>query len=229
MLWAPPIVTAARGRKVAFSDTYSPVRVRDRRANRLQRLCQNRVTYPMTPRAKRRDLRRHADAHECCVKSLIGTALVGFGVRQHAWAGSISKRAPSSTRTSQFRVRQNGRLRAPHELVDRALDQGRRDRRHVPLVLTTWRSLGSLPPPLSLRERARFACARRKAPHRVPQRCGGGGLHDVARHFHSILDESGRSAAWLAHLPWVKSRPNRGRLFRVIPQIPQRIRTLRNR
>ena len=36
---------------------------------------------------------------------------------------------------------------------------------------------------------------------------GGGGLHGVARHFQSILDESGRSAAWLAHLPWVKSRP----------------------
>src|SRR4029077_2321449 len=114
------------------------------------------------------------------------------------------------------RVRQKGRLRAPHELVDRALDQARRDRRHVPLVLTTWRSLSSLPPPLSLRERARFACSRRKAPHRVPQRRGGGGFYAVARHFQSILDESGRSAAWLAHLPWVKSRPNRGRLFRVI-------------
>jgi len=66
---------------------------------------------------------------------------------------------------------------------------------------------------------------RRKAPHRVPQRRGGGGLHDIARHFQSILDESGRSAAWLAHLPWVKSRPDRGRLFRVIQRIPQRIRT----
>ena len=82
---------------------------------------------------------------------------------------TLSNRVPSTTRTSQFRVRQKGRLRAPHELVDRALDQGRRDRRHVPLVLTTWRSLGSLPPPLSLRERARFACPRRKAPQGATQ------------------------------------------------------------
>jgi len=53
-----------------------------------------------TPPVKHGDLRGHADAHRCCGKSLIGSALVGFGVRQHARAESISKRAPSTTRTS---------------------------------------------------------------------------------------------------------------------------------
>ena len=43
-------------------------------------LCQ---MPPQTP-VKHRDLRGHSDAHRCCVKSLIGSALVGFGVRQHA-------------------------------------------------------------------------------------------------------------------------------------------------
>jgi hypothetical protein len=39
------------------------------------------------------------------VKSLIGSALVGFSVRQHARAESISKRAPSTTRTFlRFRI-----------------------------------------------------------------------------------------------------------------------------
>jgi len=46
------------------------------------------------------DLQRHVAAHHCGVNSLIGTALVGFGVRQHARRESISKRAPSTTRTS---------------------------------------------------------------------------------------------------------------------------------
>ena len=55
---------------------------------------------PPETRGKHRDLRGHADAHRCCVKSLIGSALVGFGVRQHARPESISKRAPSTTRTS---------------------------------------------------------------------------------------------------------------------------------
>ena len=41
-----------------------------------------------------------SDAHRCCGKSLIGSALVGFGVRQHARAESISKRARSTTPTS---------------------------------------------------------------------------------------------------------------------------------
>jgi hypothetical protein len=34
------------------------------------------------------------------VNSLIGSALVGIDVRQHAQPDSISKRAPSTTRTS---------------------------------------------------------------------------------------------------------------------------------
>jgi hypothetical protein len=47
-----------------------------------------------------RHLRRQFDAHRCCGKSLIGTVLMRFGVHQHARADSISKRAPSTTRTS---------------------------------------------------------------------------------------------------------------------------------
>jgi len=51
------------------------------------------------------DLRAHADAHRCCVKSLIASALVGFCERQHARAESISKRARSTTPTSlRFRI-----------------------------------------------------------------------------------------------------------------------------
>jgi hypothetical protein len=45
---------------------------------------------------KHRRLRGHRDAHRGRVKSLIESALVGFGVRQHARLESISKRAPSS-------------------------------------------------------------------------------------------------------------------------------------
>ena len=52
-------------------------------------LCQIR---PETT-VKHRGLRGHSDAHRYCGKSLIGSALVGFGVRQHARAESISKRA----------------------------------------------------------------------------------------------------------------------------------------
>jgi len=43
-----------------------------------------------------RDLRRHSDAHQCCGKSLVRSALVRVGVRQQARPESISKRAPSS-------------------------------------------------------------------------------------------------------------------------------------
>jgi hypothetical protein len=57
-----------------------------------------------------RHLRGHAEADRCCGQSLIGSALVRFSVGQHARAESISKRAPSTTRTSlRFRV---NRLRA---------------------------------------------------------------------------------------------------------------------
>ena len=54
----------------------------------------------------------HIDAHRCCSKSLTGGVLVGFGVRQHARAESISKRAPSTTRTS-LRVFRIYHLREP--------------------------------------------------------------------------------------------------------------------
>jgi hypothetical protein len=59
---------------------------------------------PETP-GKHLHLRRHVDAYRCWVKSLIGSALVGFGVRQHSRRESISKRAPSTTRPSlPFRI-----------------------------------------------------------------------------------------------------------------------------
>ena len=41
---------------------------------------------PETP-VKHRRLRGHPDAYQCCGKSLIGSALVRFGVRQHARKG----------------------------------------------------------------------------------------------------------------------------------------------
>src|SRR3954452_442733 len=51
---------------------------------------------PPEPRGNHRNLRGDADAHRCCVKSLIGSALVASDVRQHARAESISEPAPSS-------------------------------------------------------------------------------------------------------------------------------------
>src|SRR6266478_2966695 len=62
---------------------------------------------PETP-VKHRRLRGHADAYQCCGKSLIGSELVGFRVRQHARAESISKRAPSTARTSLRLARLRG-------------------------------------------------------------------------------------------------------------------------
>ena len=53
---------------------------------------------------KYRYIRGRSDAYCCCRKSLMGIALVGFDVRQHARAESISKRAPSTTRTSLRRL-----------------------------------------------------------------------------------------------------------------------------
>ena len=67
----------------------------------LSELCHIRPSNP----DEERHLRRHTGAHRCCAKSLIKTALVGFRVRQHARTESISKRAPSTTRTSlRFRI-----------------------------------------------------------------------------------------------------------------------------
>ena len=66
----------------------------------LSAFCVRTVSHtPETP-VKHRRLRGHVDAYRCCVKSLIGSALVGFDVRQHARAESISKRAQSTTLTS---------------------------------------------------------------------------------------------------------------------------------
>ena len=77
-------------------DGYSSERLNDNRGNRSQELCH----IPAETLGKHRHLRGDADAHRCCGKSLMGTALAGFGVPQHARAESISKRAPSTTRTS---------------------------------------------------------------------------------------------------------------------------------
>jgi len=46
-------------------------------------LCQNCVICPPNP-WQHSDLQGDGDAHRCCEKSLIGSALVGFGARQHA-------------------------------------------------------------------------------------------------------------------------------------------------
>ena len=59
-------------------------------------LCQ----IPRDTPVKHRDLQGHSDAHRCCRKSLMEGALVRVGMRQHARPESISKRAPSTTRTS---------------------------------------------------------------------------------------------------------------------------------
>jgi hypothetical protein len=69
---------------------YDTVRVYASAPKSTSVLCQNCVRYPLKPRA---NTGGHADAHRCCGKSLIGSALVGFCVRQHARAESISKRA----------------------------------------------------------------------------------------------------------------------------------------
>ena len=62
--------------------------------------CVRTVSHaPETP-GKHGGLREYVDAYRCCEKSLIGSALVGCDVRQHARAESISKRDPSTTRTS---------------------------------------------------------------------------------------------------------------------------------
>ena len=58
-------------------------------ARTVSELCQ---MPPETP-DKHRELRGHADAHRCCGKSLIGSALMRFDVHQHARTESISKRA----------------------------------------------------------------------------------------------------------------------------------------
>ena len=59
-------------------------------------LCQT----PRETLVKHRDLQGHSETHRCCVKPLMGSALVRVGVRQHAQPESISKRAPSTTLTS---------------------------------------------------------------------------------------------------------------------------------
>jgi hypothetical protein len=60
---------------------------------------------PRETPGQHRDLRRQTDAHRCRRKSLIASALMGFGVRQHVRRESISKRARSTTPTSlRFRI-----------------------------------------------------------------------------------------------------------------------------
>src|SRR5262245_48868434 len=59
---------------------------------------------PETP-GQHGDLRGHVDVYRCCVKSLIGNALVRFDVRQRARSDPISKRARSTTPPSlRFRI-----------------------------------------------------------------------------------------------------------------------------
>src|SRR5687767_680037 len=75
---------------------------------------------PPETTVKHRRSWRHVDAYRCCVKSLIGSALVRFGGRQHARAESISKRAPSTTRPS-LRLRINELQAARHQIIARRM------------------------------------------------------------------------------------------------------------
>jgi hypothetical protein len=79
-------------------------------------LCQNCVTYPAKLRA---NTATYVGAPKHIVvagKSLIGGALVGFGVRQQARAESISKRAPSSASAHVRRSARATRDVAPKRL-----------------------------------------------------------------------------------------------------------------
>ena len=62
--------------------------------------CVKTVSHAPETLGGYRHLWGHAEADRCCGKSLIRSALVRFGVRQHARGESISKRAPSTTRIS---------------------------------------------------------------------------------------------------------------------------------
>jgi hypothetical protein len=64
------------------------------------RNCVRTVSHTRQTQGRHGDLRERVDAYRCCVQSFIGNALVGIRVRQHARAESLSKRAPSTTRTS---------------------------------------------------------------------------------------------------------------------------------
>jgi len=79
--------------------TYVSVHLSDRHVTD-HRNCVRTVSHTPRTLGKHGDLRGHADADRCCVKSLMRIVLVGFDVRQHARRESISKRAPSTTRTS---------------------------------------------------------------------------------------------------------------------------------
>jgi pimeloyl-ACP methyl ester carboxylesterase len=97
--------TSCPRRSNSLHDKYSSVRVRDRRGEVEIRFVSELCHIPLETPGTHRDLRRHADVHRCFVKSLIGSALVGFGMRQHARRRSISKRARSTTPTSlRFRI-----------------------------------------------------------------------------------------------------------------------------
>jgi hypothetical protein len=64
-------------------------------------LCHMATETPV----KHSQLPGHVHADRCCAKLLTGPVLVRFDARQHARRESISKRAPSTTRTSlRFRI-----------------------------------------------------------------------------------------------------------------------------
>src|SRR5436190_8558554 len=99
----------------------------------------------------------HADAHRCCEKSLIGTALVGFSVRQQARAESISKHArPIWTLVL---VEPRGRERRPSARAGRLSIL--RDPFYVFVVVGYRRSAGALSTPPS--KSNGLVCANEKA------------------------------------------------------------------
>jgi hypothetical protein len=95
--------------------------------------CVGTVSGALETTVEHRGLRQHVNAYRCCVESLIGSALVGSGVRQHARRESISKRAPSTTRTYCTRRPLSG---APNPTVS-----GRRTATRPPKLCRTSKSL----------------------------------------------------------------------------------------
>jgi hypothetical protein len=100
---APSVSTSAAESKRTLAmrteehrDVHAEMRLRT-----VSELCH----MPPETTVKYHRLRGHVDAYQCCGKSLTGSELMRVGVCQHARPESISKRAPSTTRTSLlFRI-----------------------------------------------------------------------------------------------------------------------------
>jgi hypothetical protein len=76
------------------------------------RNCVRTVSHTPETLDQHHDLRGHVHTHRCCGKSLIGSALVGFEMRQHAPRESISKRSRSSAVREQQVARSRWDIRS---------------------------------------------------------------------------------------------------------------------